>query len=56
MSALLNPDTQAVRDYVTAADHLQFSNLAEGTISVMVTHSNLRAEMIELKLDLHHTV
>lgn len=56
MTRRLNPDTQAVRDYVTARDHLEYESLAEGLVSVLVSHSNLRAKMVELRLDLHSPI
>lgn len=38
----MNRDAALVKDYVTANDHLQYTWLAEGTVQVNVTHSNLR--------------
>ena len=38
----MNRDAAAVKQYVTANDHLQYTWLAEGTVQVNVTHSNLR--------------
>jgi hypothetical protein len=49
-------DMMALKDYVTAQDHLQFARLPEGVVSINVTHSNLKASMIELRFDLHTTV
>ena len=46
----------ALRGYVTGADHLQYQSLAEGTVQVSVTHSNLRQRVMELRLDLHTTI
>jgi len=42
----------AMRAYVTGADHLQYAALAEGTVQVSVTHSNLVQRVMELRLDL----
>jgi hypothetical protein len=41
MQRELHPSSQAVRDYVTAVDHLQYSSLPHGTVAVLVTHNNL---------------
>lgn len=49
-------DKATVRAYVTGADHLQFSALAEGSVQVQVTHSNLRQFIRELRLDKHMTI
>jgi len=46
----------AVRAWVTGADARRFDSLAEGTVLCQVTHSNLRQNIIELRLDLHATV
>jgi tubulin-folding cofactor B len=46
-----------LRDYVTAADHMQYKQLAEGMVQLNVTHSNLKThKVLELRLDLHSTV
>jgi hypothetical protein len=50
------PDHQLVRDYVTALDHLQYQNLAEGVVSVHITHINLPSKYLDLRFDLHMTV
>lgn len=42
----------AMRAYVTGADHLMFTQLADGTVQVNVTHSNLKQYVMELRLDL----
>lgn len=41
-----------MRAYVTGSDHLQYTYLAEGSIQVNVTHSNLKQFVMELRLDL----
>jgi tubulin-folding cofactor B len=46
-------DRQLVKDYITGADHLQYTQLAEGSVQVDVTHSNLKQYVMELRLDLH---
>lgn len=45
-----------MRAWVTGADHLQYEGLADGTVMVTVTHSNLRQRVLELRLDLHSTI
>ena len=49
-------DHGAIRDYVTGADHLQYSQLAEGEVLVLLTHSNLPAKFPDIRLDLHMTI
>ena len=46
----------AVRAWVTGADHRRFDELADGTVLCQVTHSNLKQNIIELRFDLHSTV
>lgn len=43
----------AMRAYVTGADHLQYTQLADGMVQVNATHSNLKQYVMELRLDLH---
>ena len=45
----MKTDHQIIRDYVTAIDHLQYSQLPEGIVSVLVTHSNLQAEHLDVR-------
>ncbi len=54
--AFLPGEARAVRSYVTAQDHLQYTQLADGTVQVNVTHSNLKQYVMELRLDLHMTI
>jgi len=49
-------DLEALRRYVTANDSEQYALLPEGVVSINVTHSNLRKQMIELRLDMHMTI
>ena len=49
---LTRHDIQALKDYVTAPGNLG-QNQADSTVRLHVTHSNLKAEFIELRLDLH---
>lgn len=52
----MDSDLAALKEYVTATDGEQFSRLPEGVVSINISHSNISARMIELKLDLHQTV
>jgi len=47
---------QAIRDYVTAKDNEQYSNLPEGIVSLTISHSNLQQRLIELKFDLRDSI
>ena len=49
-------DMRNLRSYITAADHLQYTSLADGTVSVTVTHQYLQMKLIELRFDLHMTI
>ena len=49
---LTKADIQALKDYVAAPGNLG-QNQAESTVRLHVTHSNLKAEFMELRLDLH---
>lgn len=49
---LSRQDIQALKDYVAAPGNFG-QNQAESTVRLHVTHSNLKAEFIELRLDLH---
>ena len=46
----MRSDHQLVRDYVTAQDHLQYTNLPEGIVALLVTHSNLDAKHLDVSL------
>lgn len=48
-------DIQALRDYVRAPGNFG-ANQAESTVLLHVTHSNLKAEFMELRLDRHATI
>ena len=45
-----------LRDYITANDHVQYANLAEGMVAVNVTHSNLPSNYSDIRMDLHMTI
>ena len=49
-------DHQKIRDYVTAKDHLQYTQLPEGVVQVLLTHSNIPQSFPDIRLDLHLTV
>jgi hypothetical protein len=49
-------DQDMLRNYVTAADHLQYSTLPQGVAAVTVTHCNLPQKLLDLRFDLHNTV
>eukprot|EP01041_Mallomonas_annulata_P005015 gene5015-10037_t len=50
------PDHLLVRDYVMANDHLQYSLLPEDVAAVLITHSNLSAKHLDIRLNLHLTI
>lgn len=56
INSLVANSKEQVKSYVKAADHLQYSWLADGMVQVNVTHSNLRQFVQELRLDLHTTI
>ncbi len=49
---LTRADIQALKDYVAGPGNFG-QNQAETTVRLHVTHSNLKAEFIELRMDLH---
>ena len=49
-------DHLLVRDYVTAQDHLQYTQLPDGVVAICLTHSNLTAKHLDIRLDLHMSV
>ena len=54
--AAFRSDRLLVRDYITAQDHLQYSQLPDGVVAILLTHSNLTAEHLDIRLDLHLTI
>jgi tubulin-folding cofactor B len=46
----------AMRAYVTGSDHLQYTQLAKGTVQLNATHSNLKQYVMELRIDLHTSI
>jgi tubulin-specific chaperone B len=49
-------DHQKIRDYVTGKDHLQYTQLPEGVVQVLLTHSNIGQNFPDIRLDLHMTL
>ena len=49
-------DIERLRSYVTASDHMQYANLADGLVQVDITHSNLLQRGMEVRLSLHMTI
>jgi tubulin-specific chaperone B len=49
-------DHNIIRDYVMAKDHLQYTQLPEGVVQVLLTHSNIGQNFPDIRLDLHMTV
>ena len=49
-------DRLIVRDYITALDHLQYTQLPEDVVSILLTHSNLPAKHVDIRLKKHMTV
>lgn len=48
-------DHQLVRDYVTAMDHLQYTQLPEGIVAILLTHSNLDASHLDVSSPIDST-
>lgn len=53
---LPSEDMAALRGYVTAADHLEYTGLADGTVQLDITHQNLKQQVLQQRLDLHMTI
>lgn len=45
-----------IRDYVVANDDQHYALLAEDTVAIIVTHSNLPSKFMDLRFDLHTTI
>jgi hypothetical protein len=41
-------DHNIIRDYVTAMDHMQYTQLPEGVVCVNLTHSNLPTKHLDV--------
>ncbi|GFR50102.1 hypothetical protein Agub_g12247, partial [Astrephomene gubernaculifera] len=56
MAQFLNrEDVEALRAYVIGPDS-GFANKAESTVLLHITHSNLKAKFMEIRLDMHSTI
>ena len=51
-----NEDLRALQAYVQAADATQYDGLAQDTVLLDLTHSNLRQRHAEIRFDLHDTI
>lgn len=56
MARQLHVEAQAVRNYVTARDGMEYDLLPEGMVAVWISHSNLRMTHADIRLELHSTV
>ena len=52
----MKSDHHIIRDYVTAMDHMQYSNLPDGVVAVLITHSNMSTNHVDIRFDLHNTI
>jgi tubulin-folding cofactor B len=51
-----NREMLELKSYVQSHDSVQYQGMAQGTISIDLTHSNLIQKHIEIRFDLHETV
>ena len=56
MSGIKNEDLRALQSYVRAADATQYDGLAQDTMLLDLTHSNLQQRHAEIRFDLHDTI
>ncbi|CAH0473194.1 unnamed protein product [Peronospora belbahrii] len=49
-------DMRALRSFVTAMDGHQYDNIPKGVVCLLITHSNLKLQMVDIRLDLHSTI
>jgi len=49
-------DRMIVRDYITALDHLQYTQLPEDVVAILLTHSNLPSKHVDIRLKKHMTI
>jgi tubulin-folding cofactor B len=53
----MNQGQKAIlRQYVTGADHKEYTQLADGTCQLNITHSNLKQQILQQRLSLHSTI
>ena len=55
-SGIKHQDAQYLRDYLTAGDATRYNLLPEGVVCLNVTHSNLKAYVADIRIDLHTTI
>ena len=55
-SGLTNRDALALRQYITAKDDNPYEGMADTTVLLDLTHSNLQQRHIEIRFDRHDTV
>mmetsp|Transcript_56630 Transcript_56630/g.137565 ORF Transcript_56630/g.137565 Transcript_56630/m.137565 type:complete len:375 (-) Transcript_56630:27-1151(-) len=55
-SGLTNRDTLALRRYITAKDDNPYEGMADTTVLLDLTHSNLQQRHIEIRFDRHDTI
>jgi len=55
-SGIRHQDAQYLRDYLTAGDATRYDLLPEGVVCLNVTHSNLKAYIADIRIDLHTTI
>lgn len=56
MSTINNEDLLALQSYITAGDATQYSQLAQTTLLLNLSHSNLKQRHIEIRFDKHDTI
>jgi len=49
-------DRQIIRDYITANDDHVYDLLPEDVVAVTITHSNLSAKHLDIRINLHSTI
>ena len=49
-------EMRALRSFVTAMDGQEYTNVPAGIVCLLITHSNLKLQMLDIRLDLHSTI
>lgn len=49
-------DMRALRAYVVAKDGMEYDALPDGVVCLTITHSNLTAQLVDIRLDLHSSI
>ncbi|RLN86791.1 hypothetical protein BBJ28_00013899 [Nothophytophthora sp. Chile5] len=47
---------RALRAYITAKDGTEYDNLPQGVVCLLITHSNLKLQMVDIRLDLASSI